>query len=172
MVAETFHLLEEALRSDLDIKVILAAESVQSTVRAHVKRLDGIRVAVVEDGVFQKLADTESSQGVITLANPPAWTLEQTLRGQTLAVVLDGLQDPGNAGSIVRAAEAFGATGVLFTKGTVGAFNPKTLRASAGNVCGLPPKRSWPWAATTSEPWRTASSTASLSSGSSTDLRG
>jgi len=86
MVAETFHLLEEALRSDLDIKVILAAESVQSTVRAHVRRLAGIRIAVVDDGVFQKLADTESSQGVITLANPPTWTLEQTLRGQTLAV--------------------------------------------------------------------------------------
>jgi len=138
VVAETFHLLEEALRSDLDIKVILAAESVQATVQSHVRGLSGIRLAVVADDVFQKLADTESSQGVITLANPPGWNLEQILRGKTLAVVLDGVQDPGNAGAIVRAAEAFGATGVLFTKGTAGAFNSKTLRASAGSLFRIP----------------------------------
>jgi RNA methyltransferase, TrmH family len=52
--------------------------------------------------------------------------------------VLDGLQDPGNAGAIVRAAEAFGATGVLFLKGTVSPFNSKTLRASAGSLFRVP----------------------------------
>ena len=138
LVAETFHLLEEALRSDIDIKMVLTAESVHSAVRDHVRRLPGIRVAVVDDAVFRKLADTESSQGVITLAAPPMWKLEHTLRGQSLVVALDGVQDPGNAGSIVRAAEAFGATGVLFTKGTVSPFNPKTLRASAGSLFRLP----------------------------------
>ena len=58
--------------------------------------------------------------------------------GAALVVVLDGLQDPGNAGTIVRAAEAFGATGVLFLKGTVSPFNPKTLRASAGSLFRVP----------------------------------
>ena len=53
-------------------------------------------------------------------------------------VVLDGLQDPGNAGAIVRAAEAFGATGAIFVKGTVSPFNPKTLRASAGSLFRVP----------------------------------
>ena len=53
-------------------------------------------------------------------------------------VVLDGVQDPGNAGAIVRAAEAFGASGVLFLKGTVNPANPKTLRASAGSLFRLP----------------------------------
>jgi TrmH family RNA methyltransferase len=52
--------------------------------------------------------------------------------------VLDGLQDPGNAGTIVRAAEAFGATGILFLKGTASPHNPKTLRASAGSLFRLP----------------------------------
>ena len=52
--------------------------------------------------------------------------------------MLDGLQDPGNAGAIVRAGEAFGATGVLFTKGTVSPFNPKTLRAAAGSLFRVP----------------------------------
>ena len=52
--------------------------------------------------------------------------------------MLDGVQDPGNAGSMLRAAEAFGATGVLFLKGTVNPFNPKCLRASAGSVFRVP----------------------------------
>ena len=138
MVAETFHLLEEALRGDLEIKTVLAAESVYLSVRDRLPTQAGIRLAVVTDPLFQKLAGTESSQGVITLAKPPSWSLEDCLRAPSLVIVLDGLQDPGNAGAIVRAAEAFGATGVLFTKGTVGPFNPKTLRASAGSLFRVP----------------------------------
>jgi TrmH family RNA methyltransferase len=53
-------------------------------------------------------------------------------------MVLDGLQDPGNAGSVVRAAEAFGATGVMFIKGTASPYHPKTLRASAGSLFRVP----------------------------------
>jgi RNA methyltransferase, TrmH family len=137
-VAETFHLLEEALRSDCAVKQVLAARSVESTVEAHVRRLAGVRVAVLPDALFQSLAATESSQGVIALVQPASWTLEQLFRGRSLIAVLDGLQDPGNAGAIVRAAEAFGATGVIFLKGTVSPFNPKTLRASAGSLFRLP----------------------------------
>jgi RNA methyltransferase, TrmH family len=138
MVAETFHLLEEALRDDLEIKAILAAESAHSAVRDRLPARAGIRITVVAEPLFQRLAATEASQGVITLATPPAWTFEDCLRAPTLMIVLDGLQDPGNAGAIVRAAEAFGATGVLFTKGTVGPFNPKTLRAAAGSLFRVP----------------------------------
>ncbi len=137
-VAETFHLLEEALRSDCTVGVVLAAESVQSTVEAHVRRLAGVKVAVVADGLFRQVAGTESSQGVIALVRPPVWSLEQLFRGLSLVVVLDGLQDPGNAGTIARAAEAFGATGLLFLKGTVSPFNAKTLRASAGSLFRVP----------------------------------
>jgi len=134
MVAETFHLLEEALRSDLEVKAILAAESVRDRLPMPAR----IRLIVVADSLFQKLAGTESSQGVITLVNPPAWTLQDCLRSPTLVIVLDGLQDPGNAGAIVRTAEAFRASGVLFTKGTVSPFNPKTLRAAAGSLFRVP----------------------------------
>jgi RNA methyltransferase, TrmH family len=137
-VAETFHLLEEALRSDCEVKYVLAAESVHSAAEKHVRRLAGIQVAVLPDALFQSLSGTETSQGVMALVKPPAWDLEQLFRGRPLVVILDGLQDPGNAGSIVRAAEAFGATGVLFLKGAVSPYNPKTLRASAGSLFRLP----------------------------------
>jgi len=59
-------------------------------------------------------------------------------RGQPLVVVLEGVQDPGNAGAIIRAAEAFGATGLLFLKGTVSPYGPKAVRASAGSVFRMP----------------------------------
>jgi RNA methyltransferase, TrmH family len=137
-VAETFHLLEEALRSDCEVKYVLAAESVQSAAEKHVRRLAGVHVAVLPDALFQSLSGTETSQGVMALVKPPEWNLDQLFRGRPLVVVLDGLQDPGNAGSIVRAGEAFGATGVLFLKGAVSPYNPKTLRASAGSLFRMP----------------------------------
>src|SRR5579862_1139552 len=138
LVAETFHLLEEALRSDCAVRVVLCSESVQSAVESHVKRLAGLRVAVVADQLFPYISGTEASQGVIALVRPPVWNLPQLFRGRSLVVVLDGLQDPGNAGSIVRAAEAFGATGIMFLKGSVSPFNPKTLRAAAGSLFRVP----------------------------------
>jgi RNA methyltransferase, TrmH family len=137
-VAETFHLLEEALRSECEVKMVLAAESVQAAAEAHVKGLSGVKVVVLPDAVFQSISDTETSQGVMALVNPPAWRIEQLFCGTALVVVLDGLQDPGNAGAIVRAAEAFGATGAIFLKGTVSPYNPKTLRASAGSLFRVP----------------------------------
>jgi RNA methyltransferase, TrmH family len=137
-VAESFHLLEEALRSDCEIGAVFAAESVKSAVERHVGGLKKIRVVVLPDELFQSISATEASQGVMALVRPPAWTLEQLFRGQSLAVILDGLQDPGNAGTIVRAAEAFGATGVVFLKGAVNPYNPKCLRASAGSIFRIP----------------------------------
>jgi RNA methyltransferase, TrmH family len=137
-VAESFHLLEEALRSDLQVGAVLAAESVHSAVESHIRRLSGVRLAILNDELFQRLAGTESSQGVIALVRPPQRALEQLFRGRALVVVLDGLQDPGNAGAVARSAEAFGATGLLFLKGTVSPFNPKALRASAGSLFRVP----------------------------------
>jgi TrmH family RNA methyltransferase len=137
-VAESFHLLEEALASDCEIHSVIVAESVKTTVSSHVRGLKRTRVVVVADGVFAQLASTETTQGVIALVRPPVWTLDQLLRGRALVIVLDGLQDPGNAGAILRAAEAFGSTGVAFLKGAVSPYNPKCLRASAGSVFRLP----------------------------------
>ncbi|HLK17737.1 MAG TPA: RNA methyltransferase [Bryobacteraceae bacterium] len=137
-VAESFHLLEEALRSDCEVGTVFAAESVKSAVERHIGGLKKTRVAVLPDELFASVSGTQASQGVIALVKPPAWTLEQLFRGKSLTVILDGLQDPGNAGTIVRAAEAFGATGVVFLKGAVSPYNPKCLRASAGSIFRVP----------------------------------
>jgi TrmH family RNA methyltransferase len=131
-VAEGPHLLEEALKSGAEIGAVIVAESS--------RRVDanGARIVTVRDADFAKLASTETPQGVIALVKPPAWTLEQVFSGCSLVAVLDGIQDPGNAGAILRAAEAFGATGAVFLKGSVSPYNPKCLRGSAGSIFRLP----------------------------------
>ena len=128
-VAEGAHLLEEALAAKCELGAVIVAES------AHLHYPDA---RVVSDKTFRELTSTETPQGVIALVRPAVATLEQMTRGGALVVVLDGVQDPGNAGAIVRAAEAFGATGVVFLKGTVNPYNPKCLRGSAGSAFRVP----------------------------------
>ena len=137
-IAETFHLLEEALRSDCAIRAVIASESVRATVERRVGGLRHINVIRVPDELYAEISATESSQGVMALVKPPTWDLDQLVRGSPLVVILDGIQDPGNAGAILRAAEAFGASGVIFIKGSVSPYNPKAIRASAGSVFRVP----------------------------------
>ncbi|MDP9169709.1 MAG: RNA methyltransferase [Acidobacteriota bacterium] len=131
-VAESFHLLDEALRSRSKISVVLASESAAAKVSGD------FRVAVLPDKLFQTVAATETSQGVMALVRLPEWQPADLFRTPAMVVVLDGLQDPGNAGAIVRAAEAFGASGILFLKGTAHPHHPRTLRASAGSLFRMP----------------------------------
>jgi RNA methyltransferase, TrmH family len=137
-VAETFHLLEEALRSGCEVGAVVVAESAWAGVEQYAGRLRRVRLARTPDKLFGEIAATETSQGVIVLVRPPSWTIDRFFRGCALVVVLDAVQDPGNAGTIVRSAEAFGATGVAFLKGSVCPWNPKTVRASAGSLFRVP----------------------------------
>ena len=133
-VAEGFHLLEEARRSGREVPVVLVAESRE---RDAGRPRSGKKV-VLPDPLLRSVSGTENAQGVIALVRPPEWTLDDLFRGTALVVALDAVQDPGNAGTIARSAEAFGATGVLFLEGSVSPHNPKTLRASAGSLFRVP----------------------------------
>jgi RNA methyltransferase, TrmH family len=137
VLAEGPHLLDEALRSKIEIHAVILSESAGESpgVGGH---MGTTRVVRVLDSLFNKLASTESPQGVLALVRLPEWTAADLLRGTPLVVILDGVQDPGNAGAILRTAEAFGATGAVFLKGTVSPSNPKCLRASAGSAFRLP----------------------------------
>jgi TrmH family RNA methyltransferase len=93
----------------------------------------------IEPAVFKTIQSTDTSQGLIALVRPVRFTLEDVVSaGNPLIVLLARLQDPGNAGAILRIAESFGATGCLATKGVAGEFNSKTLRASAGSAFRTP----------------------------------
>jgi TrmH family RNA methyltransferase len=137
-LAESFHLLEEAFRSNCGVEVVVSSESACAQVARLLRGRPSVRFLVLSDKVFSGLATTEASQGVLALVRPPKWSVGQILTPRALVVVLDGIQDPGNAGAILRAAEAFRASGLIFLKGTVNPYNPKAVRASAGSVFRVP----------------------------------
>jgi len=137
-LAESFHLLDEILRGDCRMEVVLASQSASAEVQLRLRARPAVRMCVVPDRLFEAVSATEASQGVMALVRPPAWTLEQLFGKLPLVIVLDGIQDPGNAGAILRAAEAFGSSGLIFARGTVNPYNPKAVRASAGSVFRVP----------------------------------
>ncbi len=142
-IAETFHLLEEAIRGNCRVDTVIVSESARPAAESCVRHIPGLRLVVVPDRLLDGIAQVGTSQGVIAVVEPRRWTLDQTLGQKTLAaemlaLVIDRVQDPGNLGTILRSAEAFGATGILMLKGTVSPFNPKALRASAGSVFRVP----------------------------------
>jgi len=145
-------LIEDALRSGLEAEALLVSESAErqaeSVLRAAGETESGIsrsHILRTTDKLFQSVAGTETPQGVAALFRQRAWNLEDVLRGpgelreaSPLVIVLAEIQDPGNVGTILRSAEAFGATGVVGTRGTADPWSPKALRASAGAALRLP----------------------------------
>lgn len=128
------HLLEEALKSGQALKTVFVSE--RREIPEFVPR--GVEVVRLANDVFQSCVETQTPQGVAALLVPPVGTVDEMLRGTPLILIAVGLQDPGNLGTLVRSAEAFGATGVMTTPGTVSVWNQKAIRASAGSVFRVP----------------------------------
>jgi TrmH family RNA methyltransferase len=128
------HLVEEAIRSGMLLKTVFLSE--RRPVPSFLPH--SLEVLRLDDELFASLGDTCSPQGIAALMLPPVHTLDEVLWGVPLVLVACGLQDPGNLGTLIRSAEAFGASGVLTTPGTVSAWNGKALRASAGSAFRIP----------------------------------
>lgn len=134
------HLVEEALRSGLRLRALFVAQSAQARAERLLPQVGAhAELLLVPDAVFASSVPTESPQGIAALVRPRTFSLDDLLTAPSpLFVVAVGLQDPGNLGTIVRSAEAFGATAVVAAEGTVSAWNPKALRASAGSAFRVP----------------------------------
>ena len=135
------NLLEEALRAGLRVPCVFVAQGAEALLEAL--RLPAeTEVLLLPRELLDSVLSTETPQPVAALVEPPNWSWVEVLSGAEkaapLIVVLAALQDPGNLGTILRSAEAFGATGVLSLPGTVSAWNPKAVRASAGSVFRIP----------------------------------
>ena len=138
-VCEGFHLLDEALQCGRQVAVVvISGDAARERVERLLGPLAGARVFEVNERLFHGLAATESPQGVLSLVLAPKWTIGDVCRGSGPLVVLDAVQEPGNAGAILRSAEAFGACGAVFLKGSASPYNAKNIRASAGSLFRLP----------------------------------
>lgn len=129
------HLLYEALRSGVRLERVFLADD-----RPAPEWLpEAVAVLEVEREALRSAAETLSPQGVAALVRAPEWRLEEVCRPEIgpLVLIAAGLQDPGNLGTLVRSAEAFGAACVLTTAGTVSIWNAKAVRASAGSAFRL-----------------------------------
>lgn len=150
-------LIEDALSHGLVAEALMVSErgeaSLERILRAASDSESGIErshLLRTTDKIFATISGTESPQGVAALFRQPTWDFDSIL-GQAssdreaprpgdipLVLVIASLQDPGNVGTVVRSAEAFGATGVITTRGTADPWSPKALRASAGSALRLP----------------------------------
>jgi TrmH family RNA methyltransferase len=137
---EGANLLHEALHAGLRVACVFVAQEVSDPLQGLALPAE-TEVLVVGRALLDGCLDTESPQPVAALVEPPGWTWVHVLRQERFAaliVVLAGIQDPGNLGTILRSAEAFGVQGVISLPGTVSCWNQKAVRASAGSVFRLP----------------------------------
>ena len=133
-------LLEEAIRAGLRVICVFVAQGSEDL--REVRALPAeTEILLLPKELLDSALTTEAPQPVAALVEQPDWTWAHMLgerKAAALVVVVAGIQDPGNLGTILRSAEAFGADGVIALPGTVSAWNPKCVRASAGSVFRVP----------------------------------
>lgn len=138
------HLVEAALSAQLKVAAVLISTSGERHLEALRPLLPvGTRILRTSDRLFETVSATDAPQGIAALAHPREWSFEDlSLAATPLIVVLAGVQDPGNVGAILRAAEGLGASGVATCAaggiGTANPLAPKALRASAGSALRFP----------------------------------
>ncbi len=142
--AEGLRLAEMAAESGWKVECgfYTAEAAKEERMEQLVSSLDkGCMMYEVPSAVFNRISDTRNPQGILLLIHmkEEQQNLEQLLqRKHPLLLVLDRIQDPGNAGTILRTADAAGVDGILLTKESVDIFSPKTVRASMGSIFHVP----------------------------------
>src|SRR5947199_3504391 len=135
---EGVRLVEEARAAGLTFRGALVAPDLARTTRGRELVVELERHAVpVEEGsarALAEVADTEAPQGIVAVVEPRTWAADDIPLGgvRSTALVIDGVQDPGNVGTLIRTAQALGAAGTVVLRGTADTLNPKALRAAMG----------------------------------------
>jgi TrmH family RNA methyltransferase len=142
-IIEGPHLVETALASGNKIRTVFFMDSFrakrngQKILSEAAKKAD--EIFEVTEQIMNKLADTETPQGIIAIASYDIKKLEEIkFKSTPLIVAVDGVQEPGNLGTIIRTSDAAGADAVVILKGTCDVFMQKTIRATAGSIFNVP----------------------------------
>jgi TrmH family RNA methyltransferase len=144
-LAEGVRVVEDLVASSIGIRWAVASSSLEDTERgaALLAAIEarGVTLRRVDDRELASFAATDSPQGIMAVGTTPHFRIDdlpQPTDGPSVVLLLDGIQDPGNFGTLVRSAEALGAVGVVALRGTVDPWNPKSVRASAGSSFRVP----------------------------------
>jgi RNA methyltransferase, TrmH family len=142
-LVEGLHLLETAMSAGIVLREIFFTSDFaqrgkgQRILKALSKK--PVRIYEVSEHIMRKLADTGTPQGVIALvAHTPLTLGDIPVKKNPLFTVIDGIQDPGNLGTIIRTSDAAGADGVILLPGTCDPFSPKVMRSTAGSIFHIP----------------------------------
>jgi TrmH family RNA methyltransferase len=136
---EGVHLIQEALLSQAPVETILFRSDKGLPPELQELIEQSVECIGVTEGVLAKCTETQTPQGVVAIARKSLGSIQSLLESiRGLVIVVDGVQDPGNLGTIIRSADAVGATGVVLGKGTADLYNPKTVRATMGSLFHLP----------------------------------
>lgn len=143
-LVEGIRFVEEIINSAWPVEMLVYSKKITENLRAknifNTAAACNVSLIEVEEDVFSELAETSTPQGIIAVAAQRIRSLDdlEIDNEPALLVLVDGVQDPGNLGAIVRSADAAGAGGVILLKGTADIFNPKALRATMGSIFHLP----------------------------------
>ncbi len=142
---EGVRLIEEACRNQVKFNSVLYTEDLQKNSRGREllklieEKQPQVKKLNVNSSLLRSIADTDSPQGIIATVEKTEFNLSQVLNVKNpFIVVVSGVQDPGNLGTIIRTASAAFVDGVIITRGTVDVYNPKTLRGTMGAIFHLP----------------------------------
>ena len=138
MVCEGEKMLREALTSGVAVREVVVGETRQFDpdllARAEAQ---GARLTEVPESLLARLSNVETPQGLVFVCDQPVFTLERLSQARRL-LVLDGLQDPGNLGTILRTADAFALDGIVLCEGCVDPVSPQVVRATMGAIFRIP----------------------------------
>jgi TrmH family RNA methyltransferase len=140
VAVEGLHLLEEAIRSGLRLSTVFFSElAIERAAKLLPQLPKQTETLLLPDDVFSSVVPTETPQGVAGMVRIHPYSFADVVKQENaLLVIAAGLQDPGNLGTMARAGEAFGSTGLILAENTVSAWNWKAVRASAGSLFRLP----------------------------------
>jgi len=139
---EGIRFVEEALKENISINKVLVSECLEEINggKEILKEVNerGYAVFTLPRKLFMEVSDTKSPQGILAVLQDRNCKIQDTYDERNFFIVLEEIQDPGNMGTIIRTADAVGATGVVLSKGCVDVYNPKVLRSTMGSVFHIP----------------------------------
>jgi len=140
---EGIRFIEEAIKEKELISKVLVSEKIGEVkggkeILKQLEEANFSSIYTVPNKLYLEVTDTENPQGILAVMHKKSVSIESVYDNKNFFVVLDSIQDPGNMGTIIRTADAAGATAVIVSKGCVDVYNPKVLRATMGSIFHIP----------------------------------